>query len=465
MEAPDSTVHHSKKSLVLAGGGVRLAYHAGVLMALEEEGLIFDHIDGTSGGIFGAAMRASGLTPIECAKRWRDVRLKGFISMLPLGNYKNRRSLKAMGGTSGIREKIFPALGIHIEKINTNRAFDTTFNVCNFSTKTIEAIPHTHVTEDHLIAGMSLPIFMPAIRINNQWYTDGVWIKDANITEAVSRGAEEIWLVWCIGNTSTYFNGFFNQYVHMIEMSANGGLFVEIDWLKGINKERESKGLKPIVLHVIKPAYPLPLDPDFFLNRINADTLINWGYADAKQYLNKKVPFDLSQKSTQATSMKNPEATLHFRQQFKGEILFKGQVNHIYIYLSIFIQQMDSHFLLLQFSSISIDDKDCRSGYNNVLIKKGKGRLLSKFDFTLDGAIFNAQLELDFKSPLHLLLGLNFKTARVCLSYNNKQQPEVVFFQPIINRLKNAFYLHMKAETGYFKKQQLKHRMLNTLLE
>src|SRR5690606_33585862 len=142
---------------------------------------------------------------------------------------------------------------IRIEKINAQQAFDTTFNVCNFSKKTVEAVSNDRVTEDHLIAGMSLPIFMPAVQINSDWYTDAVWIKDANLAEAVNRGADEIFLVWCIGNTAEYLNGFFNQYVHMIEMSANAGVSTEIDELKRINTEREKQSLNPIVLHIIKP--------------------------------------------------------------------------------------------------------------------------------------------------------------------------------------------------------------------
>ena len=39
------------KSLVLAGGGMRVAWQAGVMTALAEEGLEFSHVDGTSGGI------------------------------------------------------------------------------------------------------------------------------------------------------------------------------------------------------------------------------------------------------------------------------------------------------------------------------------------------------------------------------------------------------------------------------
>ena len=76
---------------------------------------------------------------------------------------------------------------------------------------------------------------MPAVRRGDSPYTDSVWIKDANLIEAVKRGAEELWVLWCIGNTPAYRDGSFLQYVHMIEQSANGVLFEELDRISELN--------------------------------------------------------------------------------------------------------------------------------------------------------------------------------------------------------------------------------------
>ncbi len=54
---------------------------------------------------------------------------------------------------------------------------------------------------------MSLPLFMPPLRRGDRIWTDAVWIKDANVAEALRRGADEVWLVWCIGNTPTGATG------------------------------------------------------------------------------------------------------------------------------------------------------------------------------------------------------------------------------------------------------------------
>ena len=128
-----------------------------------------------------------------------------------------------------------------------------------------------------LTAGVSLPIVSPAVRRDGRTLLDAVWIKDANLTEALRRGSEELWLVWCIGNHGDYRSGPFQQYVHMIEIAANGALNEEL----ALVRERGAR------LHVIRPRVPLPLDPDFFFGRIDASTLIAMGYRDAVAYLRR----------------------------------------------------------------------------------------------------------------------------------------------------------------------------------
>ena len=59
-----------RRALILAGGGMRVAYQAGVLKALQLAGLTFCHGDGTSGGIMNLAMLLSGLTPDDMCRRW-----------------------------------------------------------------------------------------------------------------------------------------------------------------------------------------------------------------------------------------------------------------------------------------------------------------------------------------------------------------------------------------------------------
>jgi predicted acylesterase/phospholipase RssA len=291
--AADAAAPGPRRALILAGGGMRVAYQAGVIRALFDEGMTFTHADGTSGGTINLAMLMSGLSPAEMCTRWRTLDVKRFSSLLSLEEYFKPHALMGLGDADGITGHVFPHLGIDVERINAATGMAGTFNLCNYTRKTIESVPNDRVDLELLIAGISLPIFMAPLVRGDTTYTDAVWIKDANLMEAVRRGADELWLVWCIGNTPEYRPGSFNQYVHMIELSANGGLFEELDRIAEINdriRAGEPVGgrTKPIRLHVLRPERALPLDPEVYVGRITADTLHAMGYADARSYLDPR---------------------------------------------------------------------------------------------------------------------------------------------------------------------------------
>lgn len=85
-----------------------------------------------------------------------------------------------------------------------------------------------------------------------------------------------------MGNSPYWGHGPLEQYVHMIEMSATGALLADFAVAQAAGRE--------FVLHVIKPEHPLPLDPEFYLGRIDAETLIGMGYRDATAYLAGRDP-------------------------------------------------------------------------------------------------------------------------------------------------------------------------------
>lgn len=296
-----------RRSLVLAGGGMRVAWQTGVVRALREHGVAFDHVDGTSGGIMTAGMLLSGQDPAEMGRRWSELRVRDFSSLLPLTDHlKGPWSLPALGDAEGVVRKVLPALGIDVEAVRSS-AVAGTFNVADFVTKTCVSVPHTDIDLELMAAGMSLPLFVPPLRRGPRVWTDAVWIKDANVGEALRRGADEVWLVWCIGNSPYWGDGPLEQYVHMIEMSANGALFAELEAAD-----------RSFVLHVIKPRYPLPLDPEFLAGRVSADSLVAMGYRDAWDYLGSAAPSGVPKDPT-CTAMQDPPRGVRFRERMRGE--------------------------------------------------------------------------------------------------------------------------------------------------
>ncbi|MCY1019437.1 patatin-like phospholipase family protein [Pyxidicoccus sp. MSG2] len=321
---PPFTASGRKRSLILAGGGMRVAWQAGVLRALSDAGLTFQHGDGTSGGIINLAMLLSGLSPKEMCDRWRTLRVKDFVSFVSPEKYLRAWKMEAMGDADGIVQHVFPHLGIDVEAIRAHEGMEGTFNVCEFTRKTNEVIPHTQVDRDLLVAGISLPIFMPPVRRAGAIYTDSVWIQDANLLEAVRRGADELWVLWCIGNTPAYERGVFRQYVHMIEMSANGALFAQLAQIDDLNARIRAGEVvmghrEPISVHLIKPERPLPLDPDFYAGHITAASLIDMGYSDACRYLavagDRGLPL-----TPEMTQMTEPAPDLTFRETMSGPL-------------------------------------------------------------------------------------------------------------------------------------------------
>jgi len=300
-----------KRSLVLAGGGMRVAWQTGVMKALDEEGLVFDHIDGTSGGILTTAMLLSGQQPDEMVRRWSALNVSDFSSGLPLPDYlKGPWSLPALGDADGIRDKVFPALGIDTARIRTSSR-EGTFNVADFTHKESIAFDAAQVDVELLAAGMSLPIFMTPLRRDGLVYTDAVWIRDANVSEALHRGADEIWLVWCIGNTGYWGDGPLEQYVHMIEMSATGALLADF-------REAAAAG-RNFVLHAITPEHPLPLDPEYFVGRISTDSLMAMGYRDARRYLSTMTASGLAADAT-CTTMTEPAPGIRYVENLAADV-------------------------------------------------------------------------------------------------------------------------------------------------
>lgn len=288
-----------RRALVLAGGGMRVAWQSGVVSALRDAGLTFSHVDGASGGTMTTAMLLSDLDPQDMVRRWSSLDVHGFSALLPWRDYaRGPAQLPALGDASGVRDKVFPHLGIDLDLVRTattRTGAVATFNVCDFTAKTCVAVPNDDIDLELLVAAVSLPLVMPAVRHRGRAWTDAVWVKDANILEAVRRGAEEVWLVWCIGNSPRFGDGPLEQYVHMIEMSAGGGLAAELAVVADLNARRRAGeavlgSTTPVVLHVVAPSVPLPLDPDFFLGRITAATLVDMGHRDACAYLGRMQP-------------------------------------------------------------------------------------------------------------------------------------------------------------------------------
>ncbi len=217
----DATNSHKRRSLILAGGGVKVAFQAGVLQVLlDEAGLTFDHADGVSGGTFNLAMYCQGMTGTQIADNWRNLPIALFDDF----NWEQFVKLyyaESVLKFDRFREHIFPGWGLNWDKIRASQR-EATFNIYNFSRHELEVITPDRMTEDHLIACSTLPMWFSPVTIGESLYIDAVFMTDANIEEAIRRGADELWVIWTVSERSEWNAGFIANYFQIIETSANG---------------------------------------------------------------------------------------------------------------------------------------------------------------------------------------------------------------------------------------------------
>lgn len=210
-----------KRALILAGGGMKVAFQAGVLQVwLDEAGLTFDHADAASGGVFNLAMLCQGMTGLQIADNWRNLNPRAGVSL-------NARELikliyaESLFTLDNYRAHVFPTWGLDWGKIRAS-TLNASFNVFNFSRKELAVLAPKDMTEDFLAAAVSLPMWFPPVRIGGELFIDSVFLTDANIDEAIRRGADEIWTIWTVSEKDEWHPGFVATYFQIIETTADG---------------------------------------------------------------------------------------------------------------------------------------------------------------------------------------------------------------------------------------------------
>ena len=211
-----------KRSLMLAGGGLKIAFQAGVLQVwLDEAGIEFDHGDGVSAAAFNLAMWVQGMSGTQIADHWRTFRPVAAVglnwSQLPRLVYA-----ESLFTLNAFRKEFFPEWGLDWEKIRASGR-EATFNVYNFSKHSLRPVTPPEMTEDFLIATASLPVWFPPVRIDGDTYIDAVFNTASNLEEAIRRGADELWVIWTTSSRGKWLDGFVGNFFGVFEAATNGG--------------------------------------------------------------------------------------------------------------------------------------------------------------------------------------------------------------------------------------------------
>jgi len=210
-----------RRALILAGGGVKVAFQAGVLQVwLDEAGLEFDLADGASGGCFNLAMWCQGMSGTEIADNWRELDPRAGVDF-NWSEYLKLFWAESLFTLDRYRDTVFPGWGLDFAKIRTGGR-DASFNVYNFTRHELVTVPAAEMTEDHLVAAVSLPMWFPPVEIGGELWIDSVFNTDANLEEAIRRGADELWVIWTVSRESEWHDGFVANYFQIIEAASNG---------------------------------------------------------------------------------------------------------------------------------------------------------------------------------------------------------------------------------------------------
>jgi len=263
----------TRRALILAGGGLKVAFQAGVLQVwLDELDYEFHLADASSGGVFNLAMLCQGMTGTEIADAWRRTNPLSWFSLTP-------RPWRSVSSLERFRRNVLPVWGIDWPRIRRSE-LDATFNVYNFTRQRREEITPRDMDADWLLAAVSLPQWFPPAVIGGDVYIDAVYSTDANLESAVRRGANELWIVWTVSTGGTWRHGFVNQYFQTIEAAADGRLHDALDWIDELNRTRPADD--QIVVRILRREVPL-----HYLFVFSADTLreaVEYGVATARDW-------------------------------------------------------------------------------------------------------------------------------------------------------------------------------------
>ncbi|MCW2699732.1 MAG: hypothetical protein JWQ45_1267 [Blastococcus sp.] len=273
----------TRRSLILAGGGLKIAYQAGVLQVwLDEAGIEFDHADAVSAATFNLAMWCQGMSGRQIADNWRLFRPLRAIAphwreLLRLPVAESLLTFRR------IRRNIFPAFGLDWAAIRSTSR-QASFNVFNVSRQRVEVLPPSKMSEDVLVAAGSLPVFFPPVRLDGEVYVDAVHAGAANVEHAIEQGADELWIIWTTSTAGRWRNGPVAEYFAVFELAANSRLRADLHRIE-VSNARLARGEpgtygRHVTVHLLQ--HEVPLHYLFNVSRRRFARAVELGVDDAR---------------------------------------------------------------------------------------------------------------------------------------------------------------------------------------
>jgi NTE family protein len=168
-----------KTALVLSAGGMFGAYQAGAYKAIADLAPP-DLVVGTSVGALNGWAIAGGCTPDELIARWLDSSAGETLRLIP------RRGLPARLDPAALQRQSESLCRDYQPRI----PFGVVLSLLPLFRPTLMLYPD--VDARHLRATCSLPLFLPAVAIDNRRYMDGGLLEKLPLWAALEMGATRI---------------------------------------------------------------------------------------------------------------------------------------------------------------------------------------------------------------------------------------------------------------------------------
>jgi NTE family protein len=181
-----------ERALILAGGGARGAFQAGVLKFLKEADWQPDLICGTSVGAINAVALGSGLDPAEIAKLWMQFDRQKIYRIAPAGllrSFFKRDRFRPPLDTAPLKRLLTKYLNPTALKASKAEIIITAINM---QTSQLEYFTKAQITIEHLMASSAIPLLFPWQYIDHMPYWDGGFMANAPIWPALKAGAAQI---------------------------------------------------------------------------------------------------------------------------------------------------------------------------------------------------------------------------------------------------------------------------------
>lgn len=180
-------------ALVLCGGGAHGALEVGFVQALEELGIRYDHIFGSSIGALNGAFLAGGTAPAKLADLWRTARLWRFArpNWRWLTHPRTQPGLLSLSALRRFLETHLPVrrfedLPIPLSIVTTDLL---TGRACYWEDE--------GDILDPLLASMSVPGLFPPVMLDGRSHTDGGVADNAPLTRAADCGDRRALMIEC----------------------------------------------------------------------------------------------------------------------------------------------------------------------------------------------------------------------------------------------------------------------------